>query len=88
VHVCRNLIAKVPTHAQDQVKGDYWAIFDGIEAEGEAAIAEGRRRAKQFIAKWQPLYPAAVGCVATTSTRSWSTCCSRPSTASASATPT
>jgi putative transposase len=64
VHVCRNLIAKVPTHAQDQVKRDYWAIFDQIEHDGEAAVAEGRRRAKRFIAKWTPLYPAAVACVA------------------------
>jgi putative transposase len=63
VHVCRNLITKVPAHAQDQVKRDYWAIFDHIEAEGEAAVAEARRRAKRFIAKWQPLYPAAVACV-------------------------
>ena len=64
VHVCRNLIAKVPTHAQGEVKGDYWAIFDGIEAESEAAVAEARRRAKRFIAKWRPLYPTAVACVA------------------------
>jgi putative transposase len=64
VHVCRNLIAKVPTHAQDQVKRDYWAIFDQIQAEGEAAVAEARQRAKRFIAKWQPLYPTAVACVA------------------------
>jgi putative transposase len=64
VHLCRNLIAKVPTHAQGEVKGDYWAIFDQIEAEGEAAVAEGRRRAKRFIAKWKPLYPSAVACVA------------------------
>jgi putative transposase len=64
VHVCRNLIAKVPAHAQGEVKRDYWAIFDGIEAEGEAAVAEARRRAKRFIAKWKPLYPAAVACVA------------------------
>jgi putative transposase len=64
VHVCRNLIAKVPTHAQDQVKGDYWAIFDQIQHDGEAAVAEGRRRAKRFIAKWKPLYPSAVACVA------------------------
>src|SRR6266566_7291989 len=63
VHVCRNLIAKVPTHAQDQVKRDYWAIFDQIQAEGQAAVAEARRRAKRFIAKWRPLYPAAVACV-------------------------
>jgi putative transposase len=64
VHVCRNLIAKVPTHAQGQVKRDYWAVFDDIEAEGEAAVAEARRRAKRFIAKWQPPYPSAVACVA------------------------
>lgn len=64
VHVCRNLIAKVPIHAQDQVKGDYWAIFDQIQAEDQAAVAEARRRAQRFIAKWTPLYPAAVACVA------------------------
>jgi putative transposase len=64
VHVCRNLIAKVPTHAQGEVKRDYWAIFDHIEHDGEAAVAEARRRAKRFIAKWQPLYPSAVACVA------------------------
>jgi putative transposase len=64
IHVCRNLIAKVPAHAQDQVKRDYWAIFDQLQAEGEAAVAEARRRAKRFIAKWQPLYPTAVACVA------------------------
>jgi putative transposase len=64
VHVCRNLIAKVPAHAQGEVKRDYWAIFDQIEHDGEAAVAEGRRRAKRFIAKWQPLYPSAVACVA------------------------
>ena len=64
VHVCRNLIAKVPSHAQDQVKGDYWAIFDQIQHDGEAAVAEGRQRAKRFIDKWKPLYPSAVACVA------------------------
>jgi putative transposase len=64
VHVCRNLIAKVPAHTQDQVKRDYWAIFDQIEQDGEAAVVEARRRAKRFITKWQPLYPSAVACVA------------------------
>ena len=64
VHVCRNLIARVPTHAQDQVKRDSWAVFDHIETEGEAAVAEARRRAVRFIAKWRPLYPAAVACLA------------------------
>jgi putative transposase len=64
VHVCRNLVAKVPTHAQDQVKRDYWAIFDGIDHDGDAAVTEARRRAKRFITKYQPLYPSAVACVA------------------------
>jgi putative transposase len=64
VHVCRNLIAKVPAHAQDQVKRDYWAVFDDIEQDGQAAVAEARRRAKRFIAKYKPLYPSAVACVA------------------------
>jgi putative transposase len=64
VHVCRNLIAKVPTHAQDQVKRDYWAVFDDIEQDGEAAVTQARRRAKRFITKWQPLYPSAVAGVA------------------------
>ena len=64
VHVCRNLIAKVPTHAQGEVKRDYWAVFDQIQQDGQAALAEGRRRAKRFIAKWKPLYPSAVACVA------------------------
>ena len=43
-HVGRNVLAKVPTHAQADVKGDYWAIFDPIEGEGPKALAEGRRR--------------------------------------------
>jgi putative transposase len=56
--------SRAPTHAQDQVKRDYWAVFDQIQQEGEAAVAEGRRRAKRFLAKWTPLYPSAVACVA------------------------
>ena len=46
------------------MKRDDWAIFDHTEAEGEAAVAEARRRAARCIAKWQPLYPSAVACVA------------------------
>jgi putative transposase len=63
VHVCRNLVEKVPRHAQDQVKRDYWAIFDNIGADGAPAEAEARRRAKRFVARWEPLYPSAVACV-------------------------
>jgi transposase-like protein len=65
VHVCRNLVAKVSKNLADQVKADYWAVFDGIEEpEGSAAVAEARRRADRFVAKWKPLYPAAAACVA------------------------
>jgi putative transposase len=63
VHVARNVLAKVPKHANDDVKRDYWAIFDNLEEEGESAVIEAKRRAKRFIAKWKPLYPAAVACV-------------------------
>ena len=63
VHVCRNVLAKVPKHAQSDVKGDYWAMFEGIEGSGAKALAEGRRRARRFIAKWKPLFPAAMACV-------------------------
>ena len=63
VHACRDLVEKVPLHAQGEVKRDYWAIFDGIEGEGKEAEAEARRRAKRFVARWEPLYPSAVACV-------------------------
>jgi len=55
VHVARNVLAKVPEHANDDVKRDYWAIFDSIEEEGESAVIEAKRRAKRFIAKWKSL---------------------------------
>ncbi len=64
IHRCRNLVAKVPKHAQGRVKAEYWGIFDGIEAApGEPAVAEATRRAKAFGAKWGKLYPAAVECL-------------------------
>lgn len=63
VHVCRNLVEKVSRHDQDEVKRDYWAVFDGTESEGRAAEAEARKRAERFITKWEKLYPSAVACV-------------------------
>jgi putative transposase len=88
VHVCRNLVAKVPRHAQDQVKGGYWAIFDGIDAEGEAAVAEARRRAKRLPPSGSAWTRPRSHAWPTTSTSWWPICCFPPSTASASATPT
>ena len=65
IHRARNILAKVPAHAQAKVKADYWAIFDLPEgtAPGEAAVAEATRRARAFGAKWRKLYPAAVECL-------------------------
>ncbi len=54
----------MPKHAQADVKADYWAIFDDIDAApGTAAQAEACRRAKRFATKWRSLYPAAVECL-------------------------
>lgn len=64
VHRARNLLAKVPAHAQAKVKAEFWAIFDGIDAEpGQPAVAEATRRARSFAAKWRKLYPSAVACL-------------------------
>jgi transposase-like protein len=64
IHRARNLLSRVPKHAQAEVKADYWAIFDGIvAAPGSAAAAEAGKRAKRFAVKWRPLYPAAVECL-------------------------
>jgi putative transposase len=64
IHRARNLLARVPKHAQAEVKADYWAIFDDIDAApGAPAQAEARRRAKRFSAKWRKLFPSAVECL-------------------------
>jgi putative transposase len=64
IHRARNVLAKVSKVDQDEVKRDYWAIFDRIEADaGSRAVAEGRRRAKAFCAKWRKRYPSAVACI-------------------------
>jgi len=64
IHRARNLLAKVPRHAQGKVKAEYWAIFDDIEASpGDRAVAEATKRAKAFSAKWGKLYPAAAACL-------------------------
>lgn len=63
IHRARNVLAKVPKHAQDQVKADFWAIWDIDTEPGDDAVAEARRRAKTFEAKWAKLYPSAVACL-------------------------
>jgi putative transposase len=67
IHRARNVLAKVPTPAQAEVKAAYWQIFDDIHAPpGEQAVAEATRRAQAFAARYQRAYPAAVACLTST----------------------
>jgi transposase-like protein len=64
IHRARNILAKVPVHAQAQVKAEFWKIFDDIDAApGTTAQAVARNRARSFTSKWRKLYPAAVECL-------------------------
>lgn len=64
VHRARNTLAKVSAHDQDEVKADFWAIFEVGDAEpGDEAVAVAQRQAAAFAAKWKSRYPSAVGCV-------------------------
>ena len=58
------MLAKVTKHAQEEVKGDFWPIYDDSDAEpGEDAVAEAHRRATAFAASVTRSYAAAVACV-------------------------
>src|SRR5512133_2983166 len=64
VHRARNTLAKVSVHDQDEVKADFWAIFDvGDAAPGDQAVAVARQQAAAFAATWQRRYLSAVACV-------------------------
>jgi transposase-like protein len=64
IHRLRNALAKVSKVDQAEFKADWWAIFNDIDAEpGEEAIAEARRRADRFVARWADRYPSAVKCL-------------------------
>jgi transposase-like protein len=61
IHRCRNLISKVSSPDQAEVKAVYWAIFDDIAADpGDVAVAEARRRTAFFETTWASKYPSAV----------------------------
>ena len=65
IHRGRNLLAKVPTHAQQEVKKAYWAIFDMPDDvdPGPAAVALADKRIEQFAFTYAKAYPAAVRCL-------------------------
>ena len=65
IHRARNVLAKVPKHAQAEVKADYWAIFnlpENIEP-GLDAVARAQARIDSFAQRWRDSYPAAVRCL-------------------------
>jgi putative transposase len=89
VHRARNLLARVPKHAQAEVKAAFWQSFDDIDAEpGEAAVAQARQRAHAFADRYDTRYPAAVACCWTPCPSSPASCASPASIGPGSATPT
>jgi transposase-like protein len=67
IHRARNVLAKIPTNAQAEVKADYWAIFDVPDTvePGLDAVAFVQARIDSFAARWRDSYPAAVRCLLT-----------------------
>lgn len=73
IHRARNVLAKVPEHAQGEVKAAYWALFDTTDLlEGEQPLGPGHElvaavqaRIDAFAQHYGSLYPAAVKCLLT-----------------------
>lgn len=65
VHRARNVLAKIPKHAQTEVKTDYWAIFDVPDSvePGADAVRAVQDRIDAFARRWRDSYPAAVRCL-------------------------
>jgi len=61
VHRLGNLLAKVSAADADQVRVEYWRIFDDLDAPaGQAAVDEAERRAASFASRWRTRYPRMV----------------------------
>jgi putative transposase len=65
IHRCRNVLAKVPVHAQADVKRAYWAIFDMPDDVKPGPMAENlaQQRIDAFAATYAKAYLAAVRCL-------------------------
>ena len=69
IHRARNVLAKVPATAQQEIRGAYWEIFDTAALTG-AGMKPGQRlvstvqaRIDAFAEKYCKFYPAAVRCL-------------------------
>jgi transposase-like protein len=66
IHRARNLLAKVPTGAQAEVRAAYWEIFDTEELDtppGSELVRLVQARLDAFADRYRRLYPAAVKCL-------------------------
>ena len=66
IHRARNVLAKVPTGAQAELKAAYWQIFqtDDLDADpGQQLVEAVQARIDAFARHYGPRYPAAVRCL-------------------------
>jgi putative transposase len=65
IHRARNILAKVPAHAQAEVKTAYWSIFDMPDdvKPGPKAEALAQQHIQAFAATYTKTFPAAVRCL-------------------------
>ena len=71
IHRARNVLAKVPASAQDEVKDAYWALFDthdllaaGLQP-GQQLLDAVQLRIDRFAEQYGKRYPSAVRCLLT-----------------------
>jgi putative transposase len=71
IHRARNVLAKVPADAHDEIRDAYWAIFDiddllarGVQL-GPKLVAAVQRRIDAFADKYRRAFPSAVKCLLT-----------------------
>ena len=63
IHRLRNVLAKIPTGMQAEVRDGYWAIFDTTDLNiepGPQLVDIVDKRIEAFAAKYSDLYPAAM----------------------------
>jgi putative transposase len=71
IHRCRNVLAKVPAAAQDEIRDAYWAIFDtdaltaAGTGPGHKLVTAVQARIDAFAQTYGTLYPSAVKCLLT-----------------------
>lgn len=65
IHRCRNLLAKVPKNAQEEVKIAYWKLFDVPDKvpPGQRAVDYVQKQIGEFVDRYHKRFPAAVRCL-------------------------